>query len=105
MKAVSAQYQVPDAAVEAIRAGCDGLLVCSGDIDLQGRTLEALVRAVESGTIPAKRADDAFLRLKRAKERFLNGERPAPLARMRQLKTLLGREEHQLVAAEMAAYL
>ena len=56
MKAVSAKYDVPDAAVEAIRAGCDGVLVCSGDIDLQGRTLEALVRAVESGTIPAKRA-------------------------------------------------
>ena len=53
MKAVSAQYPVPDAAVEAIRAGCDAVLVCSGDIDLQGRTLEALVRAVESGVIPA----------------------------------------------------
>ena len=105
MKAVSALYQVPDAAIEAIRAGCDGVLICSGDIDLQGRTLEALVRAVESGTIPAKRADDAFLRLKRAKERFLTGERPTQSARIRQLKTLLGREEHQLVAAEMAAYL
>ena len=49
MKAVSAKYDVPEAAVEAIRAGCDGVLVCSGDVDLQGRTLEALVRAVEIG--------------------------------------------------------
>jgi beta-N-acetylhexosaminidase len=105
MKAVSAQYPVPDAAIEAIRAGCDGLLICSGDIDLQGRTIEALVRAVESGAIPAKRADDAFLRLKRAKERFLVRERPSHAARVRQLKGLLGREEHQIVAAEMAAYL
>ena len=56
MKAVSAQYAVPDAAVEAIRAGCDGVLICSGDVDLQGRTLEALVKAVEIGEIPAKRA-------------------------------------------------
>ena len=63
MKAVSARYPVPDAAVEAIRAGCDGVLVCSGDVDLQGRTLEALVRAVESGDIPAARVDDAFRRL------------------------------------------
>ena len=46
--------------MDAIRAGCDGLLICSGDIDLQGRTLEALVRAVESGQIPATRHDDAF---------------------------------------------
>ncbi|HWI16716.1 MAG TPA: beta-N-acetylhexosaminidase [Vicinamibacterales bacterium] len=105
MKAVSAQYPVPESAVEAIRAGCDGLLICSGDLDLQARTLEALVRAVESGVIPPRRHDDAFARLRRAKQRFLQGERPGPSARIKALKGVLGREEHQLVAAEMAAYL
>jgi beta-N-acetylhexosaminidase len=105
MKAISAKHDVPDAAVDAIRAGCDGILICSGDIDLQGRTLEALVRAIESGKIPARRHDDAFARLRRAKQRFLLGNRPGPAARIRALKGLLGREEHQLVAAEMAAYL
>ena len=105
MKAVSAKYAVPDAAVDAIRAGCDGVLVCSGDIDLQGRTLEALVRAIESGHIPAARVDDAFGRLKRAKERFLLGPRTGAAARLRELRATLGREEHQMVAAEMAAYL
>ncbi|MBY0495381.1 MAG: beta-N-acetylhexosaminidase [Cyanobacteria bacterium] len=105
MKAISAKYAVPDAAVDAIRAGCDAVLVCSGDIDLQGRTLEALVRAVESGEIPAPRHDDAFARLKRAKQRFLIGDRPGPRARIKTLRGILGREEHQLVAAEMAAYL
>jgi len=105
MKAVSARYPVPESAVEAIRAGCDGILVCSGDIDLQARTLEALVRAVESGTITAARCDDAFMRLRRAKERFLMGERPSQARRIRDLRGVLGREEHQLVAAEMAAFL
>ena len=105
MKAVSARYDVAEAAIAAIRAGCDGVLVCSGDLDLQGRTLEALVRAVESGSIPAARADDAFKRLKRAKARFLLGERPGTSARLRDLRGVLGREEHQIVAAEMAAYL
>ena len=105
MKAVSARYPVPESAVEAIRAGCDGILICSGDIDLQARTLEALVRAVESGTITAARCDDAFMRLRRAKERFLMGERPATGRRIRDLRQVLGREEHQLVAAEMAAFL
>lgn len=105
MKAVSSKYAVPDAAVDAIRAGCDAVLVCSGDIDLQARTLEALVKAVESGAIPAKRHDDAFVRLKRAKQRFLGVERPGPSARIKQLRGVLGREEHQLVAAEMATYL
>jgi beta-N-acetylhexosaminidase len=105
MKAVSARYRVPEAAVEAIRAGCDAVLVCSGDVDLQGRTLEALVRAVESGAIPGHRVDDASVRLRRVKEQFLVGDRPAASARMRQLKSVLGREEHQIVAAEMAAFL
>jgi hypothetical protein len=45
------------------------------------------------------------MRLKRAKQRFLTGERPGPSARIRALRGVLGREEHQLVAAEMAAYL
>lgn len=105
MKAVSARHPVPESAVEAIRAGCDGILVCSGDLDLQARTLEALVRAVESGTITAARCDDALMRLRRAKERFLMGDRPGPGRRLRDLRQVLGREEHQLVAAEMAAFL
>lgn len=105
MKAVSARYPVPEAAVDAIRAGCDGLLICSGDVDVQARTLEALVRAVEAGTIPTKRYDDAFMRLKRAKESFLIRERPGAAARVRALRNVLGREEHRLVAAEMAAFL
>lgn len=105
MKAVSARYPVPESAVEAIRAGCDGILICSGDVDLQARTLEALVRAVESGVITAARCDDAFARLRRAKERFLMGERPGAARRIRDLRQVLGRQEHQLVAAEMAAYL
>lgn len=105
MKAVSAQYAVPDSAVEAIRAGCDAVLVCQGDVDLQARTLESLVKAVESGEIPSKRIDDAFVRLKRAKERFLTADRPGPAARIRAMRGVLGCEEHRLVAAEMAAYL
>ena len=105
MKAVSAHYPVPDAAVQAIQAGCDAVLVCQGNVDLQARTLEALVKAVESGRIPARRCDDAFMRLKRTKQRFLTAERPGPGARIRALRGVLGREEHRLVAAEMAAYL
>ena len=105
MKAVSAHYTVPDAAVQAIRAGCDAVLVCQGDVDVQARTLEAIVKAVESGTISSARIEDAFARLKRAKERFLTASRPGPSARIRTLRHVLGREEHQRVAAEMAAYL
>lgn len=105
MKAVSAHHAVPDAAVSAIRAGCDALLVCSGDVDLQARTLEALIRAAETGDIPRARLDDAFRRLRAAKERFLAAGRVPVQQRQRTLKAVLGCDAHRAVAEEMAAYL
>ena len=78
MKAIADAYTVPDAAVQAIAAGCDGVLVCranvsdrTGDAEAQVAVLEALVHAVEDGRIPFKRAEDALARNRRAKERFL----------------------------------
>jgi beta-N-acetylhexosaminidase len=46
MKAVSARYSIEEAAVEAVWAGCDALLICS-DEALQGRAHEALVKRAE----------------------------------------------------------
>jgi beta-N-acetylhexosaminidase len=105
MKAVSARIAVPDAAVQAINAGCDGVLVCSGDVEVQAATLEALVRAVESGEIRAARVDAAFRRQRAAKERFLTTGRPLTSTRLRELKAVLGRDEHRAIAAEMASFL
>jgi beta-N-acetylhexosaminidase len=105
MKAVTARIDVPSAAVQAINAGCDGVLICSGDVDVQAAALEALVKAVENHEISSSRLDDAFKRLRVAKERFLAVERPATSARMRELRTVLGHEEHQAIAAEMASFL
>jgi beta-N-acetylhexosaminidase len=102
MKAVAKTWAVPDAGVRAIGAGCDGLLICSGDVNLQAQALEALVHAVEQGHIPYKRLDDAHARLRKAKERFL----AAPVAtRPAALRHVLGRDQHQRVAEEMARYL
>jgi beta-N-acetylhexosaminidase len=105
MKAITARHAVPAAAVDAIRAGCDAVLICSGNVDLQAEALEALVKARESGTIPVSRLDDAFRRLRRAKERFLARERQGAAARVRALRSVIGRDEHQAIAAEMAAFL
>jgi beta-N-acetylhexosaminidase len=104
MKAVSARHAVPEAAVAAINAGCDGLLICSGNVDLQARALEALVKAAESGVIPAARLDDAERRLARAKERFLSARPPIP-ARRRKWREVVGCDAHRAVADEMAAFL
>jgi beta-N-acetylhexosaminidase len=105
MKAVSTRTPVPMAAVEAIKAGCDGVLVCSGDVDLQAATLESIVRAVESGEIVQRRVDEALKRLRVAKERFLAMTRPKMSARLKELRSVIGRDEHQAIAAEMAAFL
>jgi beta-N-acetylhexosaminidase len=105
MKAISTRRSVPAAAVQAIRAGCDAVLVCSGDIETQAATLEALVKAVESEVILRSRIDDALKRLRRVKERFLAAERPKTATRLRQLRSVIGRDEHQAIAAEMATFL
>jgi beta-N-acetylhexosaminidase len=105
MDAISARMPVATAAVDAIRAGCDGVLICNGNVEIQAAALEALVHAVEAGDIPMRRIDDALRRLRRVKGRFLAGERPKPAARMRTLNAVLGRDAHQAIANEMATYL
>jgi beta-N-acetylhexosaminidase len=105
MKAITSRMPVPEACVAAVAAGCDAVLVCSGNHDLQAATLEALIRAVETGVLPYTRVEQALAHQRRAKERFLavpasaaGGRRPA------RLEQLLATDEHQAVAAEMARF-
>ena len=66
MKAVADGYDVPGAAVLAIEAGCDGVLICSGQHDVQAATLEALIHAAEDDRLSAGRVDDALRRQRHA---------------------------------------
>jgi beta-N-acetylhexosaminidase len=102
MKAIAATYRVPDAAVQAVAAGCDGLLVCSGQPDVQAAVLEALVHAVEQDLVPLTRLEDALSRQRRAKERLLGT--PVTVASARTLRQTLGSDAHQRVADEMARF-
>ena len=103
MQAVAARWPPAEAAVMAVAAGCDGVLVCSGNLDAQAATLEALVKAVESGVISHARLDDATRRIATTKARFL-ANRPPARERARQWRQVVGCEAHQLVAAEMATF-
>jgi beta-N-acetylhexosaminidase len=110
MKAVAARWPVPEACVLAIAAGCDAVLICSGDHDLQHAALEALVHAVEEERLPFARVEDALVRQRRMKERFLAQPTLAGSVRRgpftgRALRAVLGCESHQAVADEMAQYL
>jgi beta-N-acetylhexosaminidase len=105
MKAIAAQYAVPAAAVLAVEAGCDGVLICSGDHDTQAAALEALIHAVEDQAIRLPRIDDALKRHRRAKERFLAAGVAARPPLARQLREQIGRDEYRAVADEMARFL
>jgi beta-N-acetylhexosaminidase len=103
MKAVSARFGTPEAAVRAITAGCDGVLLCGESQEQQAVAIEAVIRAVEGGTLPLRRVEDALSRQRTVKGRFLTGAAARPLEG-RALRAVLGRDEHQAVAAEMARF-
>jgi beta-N-acetylhexosaminidase len=105
MKAVAAEYAIADSAVLAIQAGCDGILICSGNHDTQAAALEALVHAVEDDRLPMTRVEDALKRQQRAKERFLASEVAARPPAGRVLRDALGRDDHRAIADEMARFL
>jgi beta-glucosidase-like glycosyl hydrolase len=103
MKAISARYGTPEATLLAVTAGCDVVLMCGDSQEPQFAAMETLIHAIEDETLPLKRVEDALARHRRMKERFLAPPRPR-LLDGRALRTLLGREEHQAVAAEMARF-
>ena len=105
MKAVASEYPVPAAAVLAIEAGCDGVLICGAHYDVQAAALESIVHAVEDARLPLARVDDALARLQRAKERFLAAAVVTRPARGPALRAALGRDEHRAIADEMARFL
>ena len=101
MRAIADRHSIPEAAVEAIAAGCDAVLICSGRSDIQVAALEALVHAVEEERVPYARIEDALRRQRLMKERFL----ARPDIQRLDWRTVVGRESHAAVAAEMAQFL
>jgi beta-N-acetylhexosaminidase len=102
MKAISGRYSLEEATVMAIEAGCDAVLMCGEDQDVQARSIEAVIRAVESQRISVTRAEDALARHRRVKERFL-ARTPAPLSGAA-LRAALGRDEALSIADEMSRF-
>ena len=92
-------HRCPMPRCRRLRPVATACLICSGDVDVQAATLEALVRAVEQDVIPYKRLEDALKRNRAAKERFLaapvahESARPAsPRARLRRTPAHRGRD-------------
>ncbi len=77
MKAVSATMTLAEAAVAAIQAGCDAVLLCNSTVEEQVGALEALIRAAESGEIAPTRIDDAMKRQHDGKVRMRRSDAAA----------------------------
>lgn len=103
MQAITSRVRVDEAAVQAVRAGCDIVLICGTDHDLQAGAIEAIIRAGERGDLSATELDAAFERHRHAKRRFLDEPAPRPL-RGRALHDRIGTMEHAAVADAMAAF-
>jgi beta-N-acetylhexosaminidase len=105
MKAISSTYGPADAAVAAIAAGCDAVLMCGGgdrsDIALQAAALEALVHAIEDERLSVKQVEASLARNRQAKERFLRDWRPPTAA---ELKSVIGSDKHRAISEQMASF-
>jgi beta-N-acetylhexosaminidase len=78
MKAIADHYGIEDAAVRAIRAGCDQLLICDHP-SLVARAHRAIVNAVDKGTLDRARVLEAAARVRRMKAAFPRlRDRPKP---------------------------
>jgi beta-N-acetylhexosaminidase len=105
MKAIANDRAIPSAAVMAIEAGCDGVLMCGSDHDAQAAALEAVIHAVEDNRVPIGHIDAALSRHRRTKDRFLAAPAAVRPRTGQALRALLGCEQHRAVADEMAQFL
>jgi beta-N-acetylhexosaminidase len=91
MHAIIDHYGIEDAAVRAVLAGCDILLICK-DRDREIAAFTAIEEAVASGIISIERLDQSAARIARVKERFLTPYRPALIS---DAKLIAGCRTHQ----------
>ncbi len=77
MGAITETYGIGEAAVLAVEAGCDLLLVCHQAENLR-EAYNALLAAVDSGRISEARLDESVTRLLTLKERFANTPEDVP---------------------------
>lgn len=69
MGAIATRWETGEAAVLAVRAGAD-IVLAGGATELPIRTIQALVRAMEEGTLSIERVDASVRRVLAAKERL-----------------------------------
>ncbi len=82
MQAIADHYGVGDAAVRALSAGCDVVLICK-DRDREIAAFEAVEKAIESGTITHDRLEQSVARIQRLKQRLIVPYKPVTVSEAR----------------------
>ena len=104
MGAIRNLYSLEEAAVRAIRAGCDLILLCGDDHDQHATVLETLIHAIESDELSIKSIEASLARNQKAKRYFLERMKRSVSVTDR-LDSLIGQDEHLEISNEMARYL
>src|SRR5215510_11932728 len=91
MRAIIDHYGIEDAAVRAVLAGCDVLLICK-DRDREIAAFKAVEKAIEAGTISPERVDLSVGRIARMKDRFVTPYKPVMVS---EAKLVAGCRTHQ----------
>jgi beta-N-acetylhexosaminidase len=91
MRAIIDHYGIEDAAVRAMLAGCDVLLICK-DRDREIAAFKAVEKAIEARTIPPERVDLSVARITRLKDRFVTPYKPVIVS---EAKLVAGCRTHQ----------
>ena len=84
MHAIIDHYGIEEAAIRALQAGADMLLICTNR-DRQVAAMDALHNAVKDGAIPEARVEASLRRIAHTKERFLHPYTPADPAAAKQV--------------------
>jgi beta-N-acetylhexosaminidase len=99
MRAVADRWSIGEAAVGAVAAGCDGLLICHGEA-AQETALEALIRECERSPAFAARCEQAWSRVLTARRRA----RARPTTDSEVMR-IVGGSQSRLAALEIEARL
>jgi beta-N-acetylhexosaminidase len=98
MKAITSRWPIEDAAVEAVWAGCDAVLVCS-DEEAQARVHEALTRAAEKDARFRDRCAEAAARVLRLRRLCP----PRPITAKEGLSAIVGGAASREIVERIAA--
>ena len=102
MKAITGRYRTEEAAVEAIGATVDLLLLCGTDTARHVGVLEALIHAAEQGGLAMHELEHSLGRHRRVKEQYLTN---LPVKQIKsRVETWIGRKQSKMIAEEIAHY-